>query len=114
MSTVKLTFADLKTLVANAQSIGNEARCLPLLLEWAEAANTEIGKLKTAADSMRAKLQEIVVTDGCDKGVVLLSHDGPTHYDHEIQCQVYDHENFSPLGDALIELYEMIPVWQTS
>ena len=57
---------------------------------------------------VQRKLEEIVVTDGVDKGVILLSQDGPTHYDKELKCQVYDHEHFSPLGDALIELYDMI------
>jgi hypothetical protein len=57
--------------------------------------------------AVRSKLQEIVETEGIDKGVVLLSHDGPTHWDEQAKCHVYEHENFSPLGDALIELYEL-------
>lgn len=56
---------------------------------------------------IRDKLKTIVCTEGCDRGVVLLSNDGPTHYDAETKCEVYDHENFSPLGDALIELWEL-------
>jgi hypothetical protein len=59
-------------------------------------------------DLARRKLEEIVCTVGQDRGVVLLSNDGPTHYDAEQKCQVYDHENFSPLGDALIELHDML------
>lgn len=68
----------------------------------------EIARLNATLDSIRQKLQEIVCTEGCDRGVVMLSQDGPTHYDAEAKCQVYDHENFSPLGDALIELYDMV------
>lgn len=59
-------------------------------------------------EKLLEKLREIVVTEGCDKGVVWLSAEGPTHYDADAKCQVYDHENFSPLGDALIELHDMI------
>jgi hypothetical protein len=57
---------------------------------------------------VRAKLEEAVCTEGCDKGVVLLSEHGPTHeelWDGK-PVQVYDHEYFSPLGDALIAAWE--------
>lgn len=57
--------------------------------------------------AIRAKLEEIVCTAEPDDGVVLLSSDGPCHYDTERNCQVYDHSFFSPLGDALIELYRL-------
>jgi len=53
-------------------------------------------------------LEKIVITKGDDRGVVLLSNDGPTHYDSELECEVYDHENFSPLGDALIALHDKL------
>ena len=64
--------------------------------------------LMPTLDLARRKLEEIVCTVGQDRGVVMLSNDGPTHYDAEQKCQVYDHENFSPLGDALIELHDML------
>lgn len=50
-------------------------------------------------------LEKIVCTEGPDCGVILLSSASQTHYDPDVKCQVYDHENFSPLGDALIELH---------
>lgn len=62
---------------------------------------------------IRSKLEEIVCTEGCDRGVVLLSQEGSTHYDPELKVNVYDHENFSPLGDALIELYDLIKEVET-
>ncbi len=85
---------------------------------WDDAhsqCNYDIHLLKTENERLlavlrvaREKLAEIVVTDGIDKGVVLLSCDGPTHYDPEVKGQVYDHENFSPLGDALIDLWSVV------
>lgn len=77
---------------------------------WAKQLNLafEKGRQIGNVDAMLAKINEIVVTEGIDKGVVLLSQEGPTHYDTELKVQVYDHENFSPLGDALIELHDMI------
>ena len=57
--------------------------------------------------AIRTILKTVVVTEGIDRGVVLLSSDGPTHYDPEQKCRVYDHENFSPLGDALIAIHEL-------
>lgn len=58
---------------------------------------------------IRQKLEAIVCTEGCDRGVILLSSDGPTHTElvNGKKVQVYDHENFSPLGDALIELHDL-------
>jgi hypothetical protein len=52
------------------------------------------------------RLGKIVCTEGDDKGVVLLSSDGPTKHDPKVNGQVYIHEHFSPLGDALIEAFE--------
>lgn len=57
---------------------------------------------------IRQQLESIVVTVGEDKGVILVSDASPTHYSAELGGQVYDHEYFSPLGGALIELWEMV------
>ena len=56
-------------------------------------------------------LEEIVVTEGIDKGVVLLSDYGTTHKETNAdgeEIKVYDLEYFSPLGNALIRLYHML------
>lgn len=69
----------------------------------------EIERLREIIAAIRAKLEDIVCTEPIDRGVVLLSDDGPTHKE-VIDGQtvtVYDHEHFSPLGDALIEVWEM-------
>ena len=59
--------------------------------------------------SIRKKLEEIVCVEGVDAGVVMLDVNGSTHpevCDGET-VQVYDNEYFSPLGDALMELWKM-------
>ena len=57
--------------------------------------------------AIRQAINKIVVTEGCDAGVILLSDESPTHFDPKAECQVYDHENFSPLGDALVALAKL-------
>lgn len=57
---------------------------------------------------IRKQIESIVCTEGCDRGVILLSSDSPTHYDTAAKCQVYDNENFSPLGDALVKLHDLV------
>jgi len=63
--------------------------------------------LETRIHAIRTALEEIVVPDGIDAGVILLSDASPTKYDPEAKCQVYLHENFSPLGDALVALHKL-------
>lgn len=50
-------------------------------------------------------LKEIVEVEGEDAGVIYKSVESPTTYDATIECQVYKHQYFSELGDALLELY---------
>jgi len=84
-----------------------------------DAAMQELGatvnRQSKIIDSARAKLQEIVCTEEVDAGVVLLSNDGPTHKEKlgDREFEVYDHQYFSPLGDALIELHKILggEVW---
>lgn len=57
--------------------------------------------------AIREKLKDVVCTVEPDAGVVLLSQEGPCHYDEAARCQVYDHEYFSELGTALIELFKL-------
>lgn len=57
---------------------------------------------------MLRDMEQIVVTEGCDQGVILLSQDAPTVYDAEAKCQRYTHENFSPLGNALVLLHRKL------
>lgn len=107
---------------------------------------SEESRLRNTLDQIRKILETAVCTEGCDKGVVVLSQDGPTHPEtmevEEIcmtcdgcgwyeggkclqttceKCkgsgviktgrmrtyQVYDHQYFSPLGDALIAAWEL-------
>jgi hypothetical protein len=53
---------------------------------------------------IREALVKIVIPDGEDAGVILLSDESPTDWIEEHQCHVYRHAYFSPLGDALVAL----------
>jgi len=68
----------------------------------------EITRLKKQMISVRDALDKIVESEGQDAGVIYLSDESPTHYDPEVKCQVYDYENFSPLGDALVSLSRFV------
>lgn len=79
----------------------------PLNQEWALKASPVASP---AERIMAAKelVERIVCTEGEDKGVVMLSQEGPCTFDEDLQCYVYLHEYFSPLGDALIELWDLL------
>lgn len=64
----------------------------------------EAHSLLTRLNAVQWMLEKIVVTQGEDAGVILLSSDSPTHYDADKRCQVYDNEYFSPLGKALVSV----------
>lgn len=51
-------------------------------------------------------LNAILETEGDDAGVIYLSHESTTHRENGVET--YDHEFFSPLGDALVALYRGI------
>ena len=79
-----------------------------------EATKSDNVRLREEAKRLKHKiamivdsLEKIVVPDGIDAGVILLSDDSPTKYDPELKVQVYLHENFSPLGDALVNLHKL-------
>lgn len=78
--------------------------CVVVILAQA----SKIAKLERERALATQKLEVIVCTVGCDAGVVMLSEDGPTHWDPVTKCYVYDHEYFSPLGDALIDLHQTL------
>jgi hypothetical protein len=72
-------------------------------------------QLMTHAELSQAildRLEDAVVTSGCDKGVVMLSDHGTTHTEvvEGKSVQVYDNRHFSPLGDALIDVYEGLEI----
>ena len=68
-----------------------------------EAART-VDVLRRGISEIRERLSEIVISEGEDTGLILLSWESPTHYDREHKCHVYDRPNFSILGDALVRL----------
>ena len=69
----------------------------------AEVANDLRRKFAAIRDAMA----KIVISEGTDSGVILLSSESPSHYDMRIHHQVYDYEHFSPLGDALVAVARM-------
>jgi len=66
-----------------------------------------IRSLEKLVADMREAIEQIVCTDEIDRGVILLSSEGPTHYDSKLQCLVYEREHFSELGDAMVLLWQM-------
>ena len=93
----------------NMTTVVGALRCAVKMLDEERAArladdDTDRALLRAAI----TLLEEIVCVIGDDRGVVLMSNDSPTHYDAAVRCQVYDHENFSPLGDALIRLHDKL------
>lgn len=73
------------------------------------SVQAEMAGLRKRLAMIRTKLESVVCTEDPDRGVVLLSQDGPTHTEIVAgkPLQVYNHEHFSPLGDALIELWKL-------
>lgn len=63
--------------------------------------------LRSRLNAVRCKLQEIGCMDGEDAGVIYLSSDSPSHWSDRHKCYVYEHQYFSPLGDALIATYKL-------
>lgn len=74
-----------------------------------EIAEQEIAELRQILLDVRKDLEAIVIPDGIDAGVILLSQDSPTDWHEAQQCHVYQYEYFSPLGDALVALWKKIP-----
>lgn len=81
---------------------------------WSELSKQKVrieeenNLLEFKISSAIEQLKKIVCCEGCDAGVVYLDNDGPTYYDEETKCETYKHTYFSPLGDALIELYHTL------
>lgn len=73
----------------------------PLLIE-------EIKSLAALRETAKRKLREIVCVEEPDDGVILLSTDSPMRFDRTYRRDVYVHDHFSPLGDALIELWKLL------
>ena len=63
--------------------------------------------LQKQVRDIREAIDKIVVSEGIDAGVILLSDESPTHFDKDVNCQVYEYEYFSPLGDALVALAKL-------
>lgn len=86
--------------------------CSPV--EWTWTHDQQIAMARYCVEAARTieearqLLETIVCVHEPDRGVVQLDHEGTCHYDPVQKCQVYDHEHFSALGDALIGLHEKL------
>lgn len=78
------------------------------LLRERDEARQESEGLRAALTQVRQSLAAIVIDEGDDAGLFLLSADSPTHYDAELRALVYDNDYFSPLGEALVMLARMV------
>jgi hypothetical protein len=78
-----------------------------------KALASEWERLRDKLTAVREALDKIVISEGIDAGVILLSDANPTHYSAEVKGQVYDHENFSELGDALVALAKLVKETET-
>lgn len=78
------------------------------LSQFTKATTSRELALEKRLQKIQIFLEGIVCTTGEDAGVILLSTESPTNYDAEKKCQVYELEYFSPLGNALMELWEMV------
>lgn len=77
------------------------------LSQFSTAKTRRECELERQLAAIQEAIPNIVCTEGEDAGVVLLSNDGVTHYDKERDCQVYELEYFSPLGEALMALHKL-------
>lgn len=89
---------------------GSYNECVRDVCCHVKALACEIERLQSKLQQARESLKQIVCTVQPDAGVVLLSEDGPTHLEewNGKTVSVYDHQYFSPLGDALIGLYQKL------
>ena len=81
-----------------------QAGPIPHCLRHAWSMYHAIDRLIDTFTAVRDGLSKIVIDEGTDSGVILLSDASPTYYDTAAKCQVYEHEHFSELGDALVAL----------
>ena len=73
-------------------------------LEAAElaAAKAECERFRNCVSDALRLLEQAVIIEGDDAGVLLQSCKSTTHYDRATQCHVYDNEYFSSMGEWLV------------
>lgn len=92
-----------------AERIAMQSELAALRTQLAEVTAERAG-LREKVDAAIAKLKTIAEVDGQDAGVIYLSDYSPTHTEkiNGRQITVYNHENFSELGDALVAMYGIL------
>ncbi len=72
-----------------------------------ERLKNDIDKLQAVLQQAQDKMKNILVTEGYDAGVILVS-DEAVMVEAYPGIHVYQNDYFSPLGDALMEVYNII------
>ena len=85
----------------------SEARQILHMIQHRERLKNNIDRLESRLQKISDAMGNIVVTEGEDAGVVLLSTDAPCRYEAGSNVAIYDLLYFSPLGEALMEVYHL-------
>lgn len=85
------------------EHVGVQVLCKAL-----EAAKAENERLRSGLSKVRGLVEQAVITEGDNAGVLLQSCESTTHYDHGMQCFVFDNECFSPMGELLVDVANKI------
>jgi hypothetical protein len=100
---------DESDLASQALMAATWVTCSPHEWVWTQEQQVAMARFCLSAAGVIGEaisdLERIAYTAEPDAGVILFSVEGGSHYDDEAGCEVYDHEHFSPLGDALLALY---------
>jgi len=77
------------------------------MIQHRERLKNDIGRLESRLQKISDTMENIVVTEGEDAGVVLLSTEAPCRYEAGSNVAIYGLPYFSPLGESLMEVYHL-------
>lgn len=72
------------------------------------ALKQKIASLESQLTAARTQLETIVCTEPPDDGVILISDEATFHADPDTGVSTYNNVHFTPLGDALMELWRIL------
>lgn len=97
----------MKSISTPEEKIESLEEQIHYLIQHRERLKNDIDRLESRLQKIGDKLEGIVVTEGEDAGVVLLSTDAPCRYEAGCDVPIYGLAYFSPLGEALMEVYQI-------